>query len=50
VGIIPTMEAIFTKQQFLIKKKFLKLLGADFKVYNSEEQQILFTYLKAFKP
>lgn len=43
------MEAIFTGQQFLIKKKFLKLLGADFKVYNSEERQILFAHLKAFK-
>lgn len=43
------MNTLFAGQQFLIKKKFLKLLGADFKVFNSEQKQILFAHLKAFK-
>lgn len=40
---------IITGNKFLIKKKFFKLLGSDFKVYDASEQLILFAHLKAFK-
>ncbi|MBE2245769.1 MAG: hypothetical protein IAE67_00820 [Candidatus Competibacteraceae bacterium] len=38
-----------TGKQFLIKKKFLKLLGSDFQVFDENQRQILFAHLKAFK-
>lgn len=44
-----TLNTLFAGQQFLIKKKFLKLLGDDFKVFNSEQKHILFAHLKTFK-
>jgi len=43
------MASIFSDRQYLIKKKFLKLFGSDFKVYDGSGQQILFAHLKAFK-
>ena len=38
-----------TGTSFLIKKKFLKLFGSDFRVYDSQNTEILFAHLKAFK-
>ncbi|MBW7943604.1 MAG: hypothetical protein H3C64_14765 [Candidatus Kuenenia stuttgartiensis] len=38
-----------TGKQFLIRRKFLKLLGADFQVFDENQRQILFAHLKAFK-
>ncbi|MBC7862726.1 MAG: hypothetical protein IAF38_07100 [Bacteroidia bacterium] len=43
------MSTIFEGTSFLIKKKFLKLLGSDFRVENAQGKDILFAHLKAFK-
>lgn len=42
-------EINYSGNQFLIKRKFLKLLGADFNIYDASQQQILFAHMKAFK-
>jgi hypothetical protein len=34
---------------FLIRKKILKLFGSDFRVFDSQKNEILFAHLKAFK-
>lgn len=43
------MKTTITGTQFEIRRKFLKLLGADFNIYDASQQQILFAHLKAFK-
>ena len=42
------MQAL-TGNSFLIKKKFLKLLGSDFRIYDAQQKEIMFAHLKAFK-
>lgn len=34
---------------FLIQKKFMKLIGSDFRIYDSQKNEILFAHLKGFK-
>ncbi|MFN6037707.1 MAG: hypothetical protein ACK452_04515 [Bacteroidota bacterium] len=43
------MSISITGNSFLIQKKFLKLLGSDFRIYDSNKVEILFAHLKAFK-
>ena len=43
------MSSNLTGNSFLIQKKFLKLLGSDFRIYDANKQEILFAHLKAFK-
>lgn len=38
-----------TGNQYLIRKKFFKILGADFFVYDSAGHPLMFAHLKAFK-
>lgn len=42
---------MYTSSKYLIRRKVLKLFGADFRVYDSHEMnnEILFSHLKAFK-
>jgi hypothetical protein len=43
------MSTAITGTTFLIKKKFMKLLGSDFRIYDAQQNEILFAHLKAFK-
>ncbi|MFN5182958.1 MAG: hypothetical protein ACK5D5_08025 [Bacteroidota bacterium] len=43
------MSTSITGNTFLIKKKLMKLLGSDFRIYDASEKEILFAHLKAFK-
>ena len=42
---------MYTSSKYLIRRKVLKVFGADFRVYDSHEMEneILFSHLKAFK-
>ena len=42
------MSAI-TGTTFLIQKKFMKLIGSDFRIYDAQQKEILFAHLKGFK-
>lgn len=43
------MSISITGNSFLIQKKFLKLLGSDFRIYDANNTEVLFAHLKAFK-
>ena len=43
------MDDVYKNRTYLIRKKFLSLIGASFHVYDSQERVIMFSQQKAFK-
>ncbi|WP_234405006.1 hypothetical protein [Paenibacillus bouchesdurhonensis] len=39
----------FGYDQYLVRKKILSLLGAQFHIYNANEELVMFSQMKAFK-
>jgi len=43
------MNGTYSKSQYLVKRKFFKIFGASFKIYDNEENLCFFVKQKAFK-